>query len=465
MKGIINRNTDVFASPNTNAQKLQTLTVQDIVQIKRPITGDTIEGDDSWYEIDNDRFVWAGAVEVDAECPTLTDEDKTQYIVSFIEVDDFGKPKLLSDRAPDQLSFMPVRLPVEEANVRLNPMPSGFFVNRILQDIDAMQTQRTHVFIYIHGFQLRFMANMKLDLLNHFAQNYMAHPENAIAKVIFLMWPSQGRADRKEVDDDSIRAGEEFTQKGFFSFFTELSQQLKQRGKFLNLVVHSFGLQFLNGMTNPLPNGLSTTFEHIFLMAPDITHMAIQKDVQPIPNNFKRKNSKDPILYNLENLKKISNHIHIFHDQNDFLLYASTKKFVGAKALDQEPDTQERQKKSNLYRNLGNYGDFLAKQANKLQDGFTFFNLADLIKGQNFTPTNQYPFRLQNPATLRDVAKILQNADYKGVGSLAILVNNRQYTNYHRYVFTCRVVVDKVLNLLRQPQANDNEPPVIAAAE
>jgi hypothetical protein len=181
--------------------------------------------------------------------------------------------------------------PASEAGIRFNHLLPDPFANGLMSSIDKLENKsRNHVFLYIHGFQP--FSSLKLDLFSGFVNNYMNHPKNKIAKVLFFVWPAQGLS-RKRADDRAIESGRNFTKNQLFDTLKHLSDRLEEKNMFLNLVVHSFGHQLLNGMLEHFDcKTLSNKpiFKNVFLMASDVTHLALNQTSKEtgfdLPNFF-----------------------------------------------------------------------------------------------------------------------------------------------------------------------------------
>ena len=447
MKGIINTEVNERQRPNVNSRILQFYAVGDTINIVESVLGDPFDGEDIWYKLTNDAFVWSGAVDLQVDSSGLSEEDRNQWLISYRKVRDDGRPDMFANTPADHLYFSPLKLPTDSSSVRLNDLVPNLFVNGIMNAVRNLANQRDHVFIYIHGFQL--LSSLKLDLLESFVNNYMTHPGNKIAKVLFMSWPAQGGPARKTVDDRSIRAGQAFTEKGLWETFTLLSQALAAEGKFLNLVVHSFGHQLLNGMLNPASGAESNLpgqiFENIFLMAPDVSHVTIKHGGEDLRNYFSDEGA-EKFHYEYSRLKNIGKKVYIFHDKYDYLLYSSTKKFVGRNL---KPDMLpiDRFNLTKDYRNLGNYG---SRQTafSELEPGFNFVSLEDLIANNEPIVTNDFSFRPIRKEPGRLVDKVWTDADYDGINAGRIILNMKRFPEHHRYLFTCKPVVDEVLKLL-----------------
>jgi hypothetical protein len=225
---------------------------------------------------------------------------------------------------------------------------------------------------------------------------------------------------------------------------------LKDNGKALNLIVHSFGHQLLNGMLNPDPLHIGKIpgkiFENIFLMAPDVAHLTVQQGGQTIKNYFKDADGID-FHYDFTKLDQIASRVHVFHDKYDYLLYSSTKKFVGAANLENVATPASRFNLTKDYRNLGNYGDQIFPPVNRIP-GFNYIDIEALIADEEPVNTNAFPFRRIRRSARRKVDDVWKSSDYEGINVGKIIFNLKRFPDHHRYLFTCKSVVDKVLSLL-----------------
>lgn len=440
MKGIVNMDlNERQLSPSVNAPISGYYKKGDVVSIEDMVPGDEYDGDDLWYKLSNGAYVWNGGVDVEADCTSLTDNDKEHFLLCYREVLPDGRPDMASKKAPVNLSFAPIRLPVASESIRVNTLLPGPFAQGVIQSVKKLNNPvRNQVLIYIHGYQL--LSSLKLDLLSQFVQNYLTLPQNKIAKVLFLTWPGQGGPSRKTVDDRSIRAGQQFTTNGLLDVLKTLSDELATEGIDLNLMVHSFGHQLLNGMLNPdqakaLPRNI---FKNIFLMAPDVTHLAVQQGGAFLRNYFQDKDGTD-YHYEYTRLKDLAHgQVHIFHDKYDYLLYSSTKKFVGRGNRDA----------IKLYRGLGNYGkcEILPPA---LPIDFEYHDVQELVLHGVAGRLKNYPFRnIIGTSPGRRVDNVWNNGDYSGINAGRIIFNAKRFPNHHRYLITCKQVVDKVLELL-----------------
>lgn len=421
---------------------------QHFVEVVATVEGDDYDGDNLWYRLSTGGYVWSGAINIATDGSALPDIERKQYIISFRESNkDSGTP-LLSSKTPScKLTFGPITLPADPDKVFVRDYSPQDFANQVVQLLEPISPDRKHVFIYIHGYQ--FLSSLKLDLLTNFVQNYVTHENNKIAKVLFFTWPAQGPG-RKTVDDRSVRAGQLFAQNGMFSYLKLLSETLSNEGRKLNLIVHSFGHQLLNGMLNPqdstqLENYLKEKiFENVFLMAPDITHLAIQSGGVQLPNNFSDDETKE-IFYDFSRLQSLAGRVHIFHNKYDYLLHVSTKKFLD-KQMRKHPDKAVlpiiRQ-----YRGLGNFGKSQL-DTSQLKEGFHFWDVDELIKNYADVDLLNYPFRVLRNGLQRRIDKIWDKSDYSEIKFTDTLFNIGHTADHHRYLFTCKQVIDKVQSLL-----------------
>jgi len=410
------------------------------------------ENEKLWYVLENGIQIDSHFVEVEPYSG-LGEQDKIQFFLCYRNLDEHNNPSLDDETAPDQLYFAQITTPSDSRRFLVNHWDENTFVNAVMNAVKPLSAERKHVFIYIHGFD--WEPGLKLDLPSTFVQSYMNHSANSIAKIIYFGWPSTGW--RTKADDKAIQAGEHFTKKNFFNYFKQLSDALKAEGKCLNLIVHSFGHQLLNGMINPgadhvknIPEGI---FEHIFLMAPDITHLAVQKD-GVILRNIKKTRKGKHYTYNFTPLTKLASKVHIFYNELDYLLYLSTQKFNGNKSMgifNSKPDAKGI---TTDYRNLGNYGRALFdKPGSGLTsgDGFNFVDVQDLLKTEMAADPLYYPFQnLKDESRLRAIKDIRENSNYEGLALLDTFWNRHFLMTHHQYLFTCRPVVDHVLSLLNK---------------
>ncbi|NIJ52762.1 alpha/beta hydrolase [Dyadobacter arcticus] len=448
MRGIVNQDlNERLQSPSVNASIARFYKKNDILEVTGAVRGDFFDDDNLWYTLDNGAFVWNGAVDVEPECNTPDPEDKEQFVISYRRVLSDGSADMFIKDPANELHFTPLKLPAKEATLQFNKLIPTHFADGVIQSVKKLKDQnRRHVVVYIHGFQP--FSSLKLDLLTSYANNYMNFPGNKIAKVLFLVWPAQGLG-RKRADDRAVLAGRNFTRNELFKPFEVLSQELRKEGMFLDLVVHSFGHQLLNGMLNPfdslkLPKDV---FENIFLMASDVTHLALNEKGFDLPNFFGR---NDRFMYDYTQLKRLGRKVHVFFDEFDYLLYVSTKKFVGADRLAERPLERDRRGLTDNYRNLGNYGIGELKDIFKPQLGFNVQSVQTLIAPNDIANLCDFPWQPYETTSFfrRHIDNVALTADYGGFGLLDIVFNARRLQNYHKYVFTCRPVVRKVQSLL-----------------
>jgi hypothetical protein len=449
MRGIINTETNERQRPGVNSPTRTFYKVGDVVDIVDAVTGDPYEGDDLWYKLTNGCYLWSGGVDIEADSAGLAPEDHDQYMISYRNILPDGRPNMNSKSVPDKLYFTPVRLPAESESIRVNELLPELFADGVMQSVRKFHRDRKNVLIYIHGYQ-PLLPSLKLDLFLSLVKSYLTHPLNTIAKVIFMSWPAHGGAGRKTTDDRSLKMGEHFSEKGMFETFKVLSDKLKAEGRALNLIVHSFGHQLLNGMINPFPTNpanLENVFENIFLMAPDITVHVTKKGGKTLNNYFKDRDGRS-FLYLYAGLKVLAKNVYVFHDKYDYLLYSSTKKFVGPRNLKGVDAPEKRFEITGDYRNLGNYGRVEIDQTID-DERFEYVDVDELVTKGAPGKFSDFPFRhIKGTRPANEIEKVYANADYSGINGEWIIFNINRFGNHHRYLFTCKPVVEKVLKLM-----------------
>ena len=454
MRGVINTEINERRTPGVNSPITTFYKVGAIVEIEEAVIGDPYEGDDLWYKLKNGCYLWSGGVDIEADSAGLAPEDHDQYLISYRNIHPDGRPNMNSKSPPDKLYFTPVRLPAESESIRVNELMPELFAESVMQSVRKFNRDRGNVLIYIHGYQPLF-PSLKLDLFLGLVKSYLTHPLNSIAKVIFLSWPAHGGAGRKTTDDRSIKMGEHFSDMGMFKTFKVLSDKLKAEGRALNLIVHSFGHQLLNGMINPFPanpiptdpTGLKNVFENIFLMAPDISVHVTKKGGKTLNNYFQDRDGRS-FLYMYSGLTMLAKNVYVFHDKYDYLLYSSTKKFVGSRNLRGIDSPEKRFEITGDYRNLGNYGKVKIDQTID-EEKFEFIDVDKLVTDGTPGKFSDFPFRhIKGTRPANEIEKVYANFDYSGINGEWIIFNINRFGSHHRYLFTCRPVVEKVLKLL-----------------
>lgn len=446
MRGYIIEHCNEREQPYVDALVTGTYDKGAIVEVVDTQEGDEYDAESMWYQLSNGAYIWSGAVNIARDGSALPEEERKQYLISFRQRDGDGRPDLNTKIPAENLYFSSLNLPADVDYVTVNDLSPKEFAGQVLQLLAPVPAEREHVFIYIHGYQI--ISSLKLDLLSNFVQSYVTHKQNKIAKVLFFAWPAQGLG-RKTVDDRSIKAGQRFTEKNLFGYWEELSTALGKNGRKLNLLVHSFGHQLLNGMLNPDPahtNKIpkSKIFENIFLMAPDITHLALKTGGIELINNFPDSDRKN-YHYEFSKLKDLSNHVHVFHNKYDYLLHVSTKKFLEHR-MRRNPDEAEIISVRN-YRGLGNYGNVMISAAEQ-ENGFIFWDVEELIRKSPDGDLYNFPFRRMRKKLKKCMDRIWDNSDYGEIHFFQTLFNIGRTPDHHRYVFTCKQVVDKVQELL-----------------
>ncbi|GGM94179.1 hypothetical protein GCM10010967_29230 [Dyadobacter beijingensis] len=412
-----------------------------------------------WYITSDGARVIANKVELDGYSG-LSAQDQAHFFICY-RAQQNGIPIIEMADAPNKLFFANLP-PSPNLTFRVNELLPEVWATGVTQVVSRLPESRKHVFVYIHGFD--WEPGLKLDLVPQFVQSYFAHPDNSVANVLYFGWPSYGW--RKKADDRSIGYGEQFTRNGLFEYFEVLSRKLKEAGKTLNLVVHSFGHQLLNGMVNPgeghtIPTGI---FENIFLMAPDITHLAVQEGGVQL-RNMRRKFKGPHFHYNYTPLKQLAKNVHIYYDPSDYLLYVSSKQFnlnANTAQFDPRPDANGL---TTDFRNLGSYGDEIFKKdpSLKLESGFHFYNVLDIIKESTGPDADPLYYGFE-PNTDAAMARA-RTGDYGGINLLDTFWERHFLMSHHAYLFSCRPVVAHVLQRLAgipaQPPVLEGEAPIV----
>lgn len=455
MEGIINDDLDQQSQrPGQNGPRPFFTKGTPVNIVRAEFDGRTV-----WYVTNEGTKVIGNKVELDAYSG-LSAQDKSNFFICYRQ-QNAGIPVIDMADAPNKLFFANLP-PAPNRDFRVTELFPEVWATGVTQAVTRLPESRKHVFVYIHGFD--WEPGLKLELVPQFVQSYLAHPENSVANVLYFGWPSYGW--RKKADDRSIGYGEQFTRNGLFEYFEVLSRKLKEAGKTLNLVVHSFGHQLLNGMINPgeghsIPTGI---FENIFLMAPDVTHLAVQQGGVQL-RNMRRKFKGPHFHYNYTPLKQLAKHVHIYYDPSDYLLYVSSKQFnlnENTAAFDPRPDAEGL---TTDFRNLGSYGDEIFKKdpTLKLEEGFNFYNVLDIIK-QDAGPQADplfYGFRDNDDAAMAQA----REGDYSGIKLLKTFWDRYYLMNHHAYLFSCRPVVAHVLQRLAgvpaQPPVHEEEAPIV----
>ena len=438
MKGLVTMElNERQQNPGVNSPISRFYSENQVVEIADALIGDPYDGNNVWYRLKDGAYVWSGAVELIPECEQMTEQDKFQFLISYRQIGPDGRINLNTKVPAKELYFAPLTLPASADNIIVNKLLPGPFATSVVQSVQKLKDRnRKHVFLYIHGYQA--FPSLNLNLFTQFVENYMTQPANKIAKALFMVWPAQGLS-RKKSDDRALEAGREFTANNLFAVFAELSKQLTDNGMHLNLIVHSFGHQLLNGMVNPGVGIPKDIFENVFLMAPDVTHLVVKKGGIKLRNYYS--DSDEEIHYEYAPLTKLGKNIYVFYDDLDLLLYASTKKFVAKRDRDEITIMND-------YRNLGNYGSDEILAPNEIEKGFNFISVRDLVKNTESANLLNFPYRDMPDHTQEVVKRVRNSADYSAVKDLDIFFHLQRYPSYHRYLFTCKPVVARVNELL-----------------
>jgi hypothetical protein len=461
MKGTVTRELNRrMQHPGVNAVSPGFYEEGEVLSIADAVAGDSFEGNNIWYRLNNGEYVWSGAVS-DIEIESLdykNQDDRKQYMLCFREIDVNHFPDIRSQEVPQTLRFATLQLPQSPETIQVFDVSPEDIANTVIDDIRKLEDPaRKHVLIYIHGYD--FLKGLKVDLLSQFVLNYTSHPQNTVAKVLFFSWPANGQ--RSVVDDRTFANGNKFTDNDLFrKFFGELSEQLSREGLSLSLVVHSFAHQLINGMLNAQSAATNIptdkpTFDKIILLASDVTHLALKEPSGEIMvNHFGSQG--DRLKYDYSGLTDIGSDIHIFYDHFDYLLYASSKKFNGGNLCLDLPDPQV--SPSEDYRNLGNFGKEILNDS--VSPKLQFHYLQDIIA--DGSPGNPLFYVFSNLADTkfnRVTERARVNNCYRGINDIRTFINSDLFANHHRYLFSCRPVVEKVLRILSEP-ASDSQIPI-----
>ncbi len=377
-----------------------------------------------------------------------------QFLICYRQKAANGLIDLKKKDVPNRLYYSEVKLPNKASNTEIYDWTAKEFTEKVTASLGKIENpnnenneKRDQVMVYMHGYDLT--SKLKLKLFSAYVRNYIIQSNNRIAKVIFFTWPSQGWVARKYVDDRTLDFGHRFVSNDLFNDLKVLSDTLKGEGYQLNLMVHSFGHQLLNGILNPTKkeyekNIYKGIFNKVFLMAPDVSRMVLNKGGYKIKNYY----DDDPddnvneFKYDYSNLKKLGNQTYVFYDKNDYLLYISTKKFIGKRRIN-NADHKRRMEFSQIYGNLGNYGSgsIGGDDPFQLQSGFEFRNIQKLIDA-DFDCSSKFPFQRMRRKFKEQINKVWSSYVYRKIrgGIFRIM----RMTNHHRYLFTSEDVVREV---------------------
>lgn len=105
--------------------------------------------------------------------------------------------------------------------------------------------------------------------------------------------------------------------------------------------------------------------------------------------------------------------------------------------------------KIRTYRGLGNYGE--AMIAAELRDeGYSFHDVEELIRRSAAADLYDSPFRPLRNKMKKMIDRLWLNSNYGEIKFFQTLFNVGRTADHHRYVFTCKQVVDKVQQLLQK---------------
>jgi hypothetical protein len=139
----------------------------------------------------------------------------------------------------------------------------------------------------------------------------------------------------------------------------------------------------------------------------------------------------------------------VFYDKYDYLLYSSTKKFVEKGDLKHAKTREARLAITTDYRNLGNYGNTEIDNNERLIPDFNYIDVDKLSAGAPPADLSDFPFREIRDNPRGNVDSVWNDADYTGINAGGIIFNMKRFPDHHRYLFTCKPVVDEVLRILK----------------
>ncbi len=201
MRALIIENTFSKERPNTFSKNVKEYARGMIVELSEPVFSEEAGSDSQWYNLEDsseaaNEYLPEDCVRIHITCSSLPVPDQTQYLIAYHQVNADGTIKVDRKNAPDQLCFAPVKLPHTESELKVNHWTKEMLSNTIVNSLNGLKDTQRHVFIYIPGYQLQILNQTRLDLLAGFTLSYLAHPDNSIAKVLFLSWPAQSGPKR-----------------------------------------------------------------------------------------------------------------------------------------------------------------------------------------------------------------------------------------------------------------------------
>ncbi|MBV6647572.1 MAG: alpha/beta hydrolase, partial [Cyclobacteriaceae bacterium] len=375
----------------------------------------------------------------------LSPKDREHFAIFFREIKKIPgtskyEPNIDSKRVPDELYFSPIQLPSSNLGIEVNQLSPGPFVQGVVDSLTGLEPTQKNVLLYIHGFQL--MPGLKMSRLDDVVGNYFVHPTNNLAKVIMFSWPSNG--GRKTADDRALEYGQKFTNDGHFQLFADLSKALRDKGFNLNLIVHSFGHQLLNGMLNPLTRDSfdEPIFNNVFLVGSDITQHSVKEGGVQLRNFYtENEDPIDHITYDLSKLGYLANNVRVIYDHYDFLLYVSTVKSLNKGRFKDMPSNDERERYCKNYLNLGDFGN---ENISGYPPNFHFYNMEDLPEIDGAYPiksiNNYGPL---DDDLVEDVDRTRSDFDFSRITDTDVIFNVGQLQRRHKYFFTCERAIRK----------------------
>ncbi|HLO39316.1 MAG TPA: hypothetical protein VK173_12525, partial [Lacibacter sp.] len=129
----------------------------------------------------------------------------------------------------------------------------------------------------------------------------------------------------------------------------------------------------------------------------------------------------------------------------DYLLHVGTKKFL-EKGMRKNPSAKELEK-IREYRALGNFADTMLPNGLK-ELGFKFYNVEELIRENEDVDYYDFPFRQLKTKMKKSIDRLWDSSDYREVKFFQTLFSVGRTPDHHRYLFTCKQVVNKVQELL-----------------
>ncbi|MHA4741986.1 hypothetical protein [Dyadobacter sp. MSC1_007] len=118
--------------------------------------------------------------------------------------------------------------------------------------------------------------------------------------------------------------------------------------------------------------------------------------------------------------------------------------------LADELTDDERLANSFDYLNLGNYGSERIIAERQLEPGFHFENVQDIISAGVSGDPLDYAFRDLKESTKTIIKNIRNGSTYAKINFMRLPFNAMRFPDHHRYLYTSRPIVERVLTLLKQ---------------